>query len=58
MIILGRKFLNSSLIPAFIIATLYLAGCSDSENGEGITDVKKSVGVELPRRERKSKKII
>ena len=54
---LRKKVLNSSLIPAFIIATLYLAGCSDSEMAKGITDVvKKSVGSEAAKKGEEIKK--
>ena len=48
---LRKNILNALLIPAFILATLCLAGCSDSEMAKGITDaVKKSVEGEVTKK--------
>lgn len=56
---LGKKMLNRCLIPAFIVVTLYLAGCGDSEIAKGITDVvKKSVEGEVNKKAGEIKKQI
>jgi len=44
----GKKVINTTMLTAFILAALVLAGCSDSEMAKGITDaVKKSVEGEV-----------
>jgi hypothetical protein len=54
---LGKKISNAFLVPAFIVATLYLAGCSDSEMAKGVTDaVKKSVEGEVTKKAGEIKK--
>jgi hypothetical protein len=54
---LGKKILNAPLITAFILATLFLAGCGDSEMAKGITDaVKKSVEGEVTKKGEEIKK--
>ena len=54
---LRKNILNALLIPAFILATLYLTGCSDSEMAKGITDaVKKSVEGEVTKKAGEIKK--
>jgi hypothetical protein len=56
---LGKKMLNACLIPAFLLVTLYLAGCGDSEIAKGITDaVKKSVEGEVNKKAGEIKKQI
>lgn len=48
---LGKKIRNTIVMTAFILATLFLAGCGDSELAKGITDiVKKSVGGEVAKK--------
>jgi hypothetical protein len=48
---LGKTIFNATLIAAFILATLFLAGCGDSELAKGITDaVKKSVEGEVTKK--------
>ena len=48
---LRGKIRNATLMTAFIFATLFLAGCGDSEMAKGITDtVRKSVGVEVAKK--------
>jgi hypothetical protein len=47
----GKKILNAILITAFILSTLFLAGCGDSEMAKGITEaVKKSVEGEVAKK--------
>jgi hypothetical protein len=54
---LRKNILKALLIPAFILATLYLTGCSDSEMAKGITDaVKKSVEGEVTKKAGEIKK--
>jgi hypothetical protein len=54
---LRKNILNALLIPAFIVATLYLTGCSDSEMAKGVTDaVKKSIEGEIGKKAGEIKK--
>jgi len=56
---LEKKMLNACQIPAFIVVTLCLAGCGDSEIAKGITDVvKKSVEGEVNKKAGEIKKQI
>jgi hypothetical protein len=57
MIYLRKRILNACLVPAFIVVTLFLAGCGDSETAKGITDaVKKSVEGEVNKKAGEIKK--
>jgi hypothetical protein len=54
---LGKKILNATRVTAFILSTLFLAGCGDSEMTKGITDaVKKSVDAEVVKKGEEIKK--
>ena len=54
---LGKKNLITTLTAAFIVATLFLAGCGDNEMAKGITDVvKKSVEGEVAKKGEEIKK--
>jgi len=54
---LRKKILNAFLIPVFIVVTLFLAGCGDSEIAKGLTDVvKKSVEGEVNKKAGEIKK--
>jgi hypothetical protein len=44
----GKKIFNTTMITAFILATLFLTGCGDSEMAKEVTNaVKKSVEGEV-----------
>lgn len=54
-----RNILNTTMIITFMVTTLSLAGCGDSEMGKGITDaVKKSVEGEVTKKGEEIKKQI
>lgn len=55
----ARNILNTTLIITFIVTTLSLAGCGDSDMAKGITDVvKKSVEGEVTKTGEEIKKQI
>jgi hypothetical protein len=47
----GKKIFNATLMAAFILAMLFLAGCGDNEMAKGIADaVKKTVESEVAKK--------